>query len=379
MKARFFYAVATLSGTMIGAGLFALPYAIMKVGFWPGLAYMLVLSAATAVLMFAYLEVVLSTKGMHHQMVSYAGKYLGKGGKVAAAVAQVLGQYGSLLVYVIAAGEVLFFTVGRFLGGDERFYGLGFALFCTIAIYLGVSALKKLELGLLIFVIAAVFFIFFFGFGEISWSNLNIVNLSNIMIPFGVVLFAFGGISAITVMDDILAGDKKRLKSAVFMGTAIALIVYVVFVVTAIGIGGTAVTEDAVIGLSESLGPVVTVVGSVMLLLTIATSFFTLGFSLKEVFEHDLRLGRTMGLVLMVAVPLAIYFANIAGFVRVVGLTGALLVGVQGIIVFMMYLQVKRLRERRPECSFKFPKTLVYLIIVIFLIGVISEIVRLIV
>lgn len=377
MNVRFFYAVATLSGTIIGAGIFALPYVIAQVGFWIGIGYMFVLMIVSMILMFAYLEIVLSTKGLHHQLAGYARRYLGKGGETVAAIAQIVGQYGAILVFTTAAGEVLHILLGEYFGGRAIWYGIAFAIVCSIFIFIGVRMMKKIELALLVFVIVAVIFIFFYGLPHVETANLSGSNLGNIMVPFGVVLFAFSGVAAITVMDDILAGDKKKLKSAAFWGMIIPFLLYIVFVFTAMGVNGFDVTEDAIVGLSQSLGLPVLIIGSAMLLLTISTSFFTIGFSLKEVFQYDLKLGKVLGWVLMIGVPIILYVMDIGGFATLVGFSGAFLVGVQGLVIFTIFLKIKRKREKEPECSFKFPKPLIYILMAVFIFGVAAEIFRL--
>ena len=58
LKSRLFSSIAILIGTIIGAGIFGIPYAISKVGFGIGVIYLLVLGAVILVVTLAFGEVV---------------------------------------------------------------------------------------------------------------------------------------------------------------------------------------------------------------------------------------------------------------------------------------------------------------------------------
>lgn len=108
----FFNAIAVLIGTIIGAGIFSLPYVIVKIGFIPGLLYLIGLGFVVLILNLCYGEIVLRTK-KNHQLPGYAGIYLGKWGKLIAILATSIGFYGALLVYLIMAGDFLHSILGN--------------------------------------------------------------------------------------------------------------------------------------------------------------------------------------------------------------------------------------------------------------------------
>ncbi len=69
-------AIATLIGTIIGAGVLGLPYVISQAGFNLGLILILIIGLAVLYMNLFYGEVVLRTKTAH-QLAGYAEKYLG--------------------------------------------------------------------------------------------------------------------------------------------------------------------------------------------------------------------------------------------------------------------------------------------------------------
>ncbi|MAF20621.1 MAG: hypothetical protein CMI55_02985, partial [Parcubacteria group bacterium] len=80
MKRSFIYALSTLVGSIIGVGLYSLPYITARVGIWVMLFYFLVLSLVSILIGLIYGEVILRTKGLH-RLPGYAEKYLGLGAK----------------------------------------------------------------------------------------------------------------------------------------------------------------------------------------------------------------------------------------------------------------------------------------------------------
>ena len=93
-------AISTLSGTIIGVGLFSLPYITSKVGLWVMLAYFIGLGVIVIAVHRFFGEVVLKTEGQH-RLPGYAGIHLGKTGKTIAVVSTILGLFGALLAYLL--------------------------------------------------------------------------------------------------------------------------------------------------------------------------------------------------------------------------------------------------------------------------------------
>ena len=81
MKNKVFRAISALVGTVIGAGIFGIPYVVAKIGFLPGIFYLLTLGTLVLFLNLLYGEVILRTPG-DHQLTGYAEIYLGKFGKI---------------------------------------------------------------------------------------------------------------------------------------------------------------------------------------------------------------------------------------------------------------------------------------------------------
>ena len=99
---NFTLALSTLVGTIVGAGIFGIPFAMLKSGIVPGLFYLFLLGAIICLLHLFFGEVCLRTSGKH-RLVGYANIYLGKWGKTVATLT---------LLFVLVSGCTTTFDHG---------------------------------------------------------------------------------------------------------------------------------------------------------------------------------------------------------------------------------------------------------------------------
>ncbi|MCX6790774.1 MAG: hypothetical protein NTV62_01095, partial [Candidatus Gribaldobacteria bacterium] len=140
---KFILATASLVGTIIGAGVFAIPYMVSKSGILLSLFYFILLGVVVLLLHLFYGEIVLRTNGSH-QLVGYAKKYFGKPAKIFILVATIFGSVGTLLVYIILAGEFFKIIFPNFLSSFQG--AIIFWLILSVFVFLGMKSIAKLEL-----------------------------------------------------------------------------------------------------------------------------------------------------------------------------------------------------------------------------------------
>src|SRR3989344_1912617 len=125
---RLIYAVSILVGTIIGVGVFGIPFVFAKAGFLTGLFFLIGVWLLVTVLYLAYGEVVLRT-GTHHQLVGYANKYIGNRGKNFALLATFFGMCGGMLVYLIVIGVFWVNVLGFWLFFTPFIFSIFFFIF----------------------------------------------------------------------------------------------------------------------------------------------------------------------------------------------------------------------------------------------------------
>src|SRR3989338_4416708 len=131
MSKNYFLAVATLMGTIIGVGLFAMPFIINQSGVLPLFVYMIGLAVIQYFLHLLFAEVVLST-GDNHRLPGFVEKYANKKNKKFAFLVEVIGAYGSILAYIIIGGLFLHQLLNPYFGGSILLYST--ALFALVSL-----------------------------------------------------------------------------------------------------------------------------------------------------------------------------------------------------------------------------------------------------
>ncbi|MCX6786005.1 MAG: hypothetical protein NTZ18_04105 [Candidatus Komeilibacteria bacterium] len=359
-------AIAILVGTTVGAGVLGLPYAIYQAGFLTGMILLVVLFLAVLLVNLQFGEIVLSTAATH-QLTGYAEKYLGKRGKYFMFIVAIIGFYGALLIYIIGEGQAL----AALTGGNAVVYSLLFFLFTSLLVYLGLTVISEVEFLLTSLVLLVVAAIALFSWPHLNWNNFAQLNLSKILLPYGVIFFSFGGLSAIPQMKQVLRGREQQLKKNIIIGTSIPLVIYLLFAFVVIGVSGIKVTEVATVGLGAILGRPLLIFGNLFAIFTMATGFLTLGLALKSTYQFDFKFKPHLSWLLTMIVPLVLFLAGLHDFIKVMGTVGAVAGGLQGLMVCLIYLKLKKHRERMPEYRLTHSPLIFCLLSLLFLGGIV--------
>ncbi|MBD3310393.1 hypothetical protein GF351_04190 [Candidatus Woesearchaeota archaeon] len=374
-KKEVYMAVATLVGTVIGAGILGIPYVVAKAGLVTGIIDIVLIGLAVLCMNLFLGEVTLRTKG-NHQLTGYATIYLGRWGRRLAAFAMIFGIYGALIAYLIKEGE--FFQVLTGIG-SPIVWSLMFFVAVSMLIYRGLKAVGNSELYMVGFVLVVVLLISVLSFGWIDTENLTGFYPARLFVPYGVVLFAFLGSAAIPELREELVLHREKMKKAIMIGSIIPMLVYILFATVVVGVTGAEnITEEAIIGLGEVMGQNMLLFGTVFGMLTMATSFLALGLALKEMYMYDYHLKPFRSTLLTVMVPLLITIAiTLVGitnaFFRVIDITGVVSGGLTGILAVLMLWKSKKVCERKPEFSIKRHRMVGLILIMVFVFGMIYK------
>ncbi len=373
MSKNSFRAILALVGTTIGAGMFALPYVIAKVGLPLGLAYLLGLGFLTLIINLAYGEIILRTKG-DHQFPGYVQKYLGPKAKLLASFLLVLSLYGPMLAYLVKIGEFLALLFPKSITPQS-----GTLVFFTLAawtIFFGLKTISVVESYLtvgLIFLIALL--------GAVSLPKIELLNwianpsFAEFFLPYGVVLFALTGTAIIPEMEELLRNEPKKLRQSIVVGTFIPVLVYAIFVGAVVGVSGTLTSDDAIRGLVGNLPSWIISLGAFIGVLAMATPFLTIGYVLKEFFYRDFKINPHFSWALACLIPLILYLSGAISFITILSLTGAVAIGLQNAITMITYRLAQKQGEKKPAYSLNLSLATITIIVIIFLGGVVAEIV----
>jgi len=366
---NFWLAVFSLVGTTIGAGIFSLPYVFAKAGFFVGLAEFIFLVFIVLSIQQILGEITLRTKD-RKRLIGLASNYLGRRWRVLAAASVLLSGAGTLLIYMIFGGKFLSLITGQ----DVFWSSIAFFIFWFLAISARPKTFGKAEFRLSSLMIFIVILISLFNFRYINFNNFFGVDIKNMFLPYGVILFAMTGYTVIPKMEDLLGDKKYKLKKAIKYGTLIPAIVYLMFVFIILGVSGQLTSSDAVSGFSRALNSgFIMFLGAILGLLAVTEAALSFGVYFKETLWYDLKLNKKLAWALTGFIPLSLFFLGVRNVVPVIGIVGALFFGFQAIIILMIHKKAKN-SEIEPPYKIYLPDALYYIIGAVVFLGAVLEI-----
>ena len=364
----FIACISILIGTAIGAGILGIPYVVAKSGFLIGLSYIVLLGAIILLVNLYLGEIVLRTKGKH-QLGGYAEKYLGKTGKLFMSFAFIFGIYSAILAYLVGISESFsFLFYGNF--NYSILIGILFGIFMSYLLFRGLRALKTFEK----FGVSAIFILFIliaiFFSRKISFDNLMTINTGFLFLPFGVVLFALLSFSVIPEINLILKKDKILMKKILVTGTLITILFYILFTFIVVGFKGVETPEIATL----ALGPIFIVLG----IFTMFTSYLALGNALQDSFIYDFKYKKVKAWFFSALIPIFIFLlikmSKYFTFIKIISIGGVVSGGLMGILILLMTKKAKLLGDRKPEYSIFINWFIIVLLSLIFVFGILREV-----
>ncbi|MBU0646216.1 amino acid permease [Patescibacteria group bacterium] len=369
---KFLRAIGTLIGGMVGVGVFGLPYAFAQSGYIIGALVFVVLAALISILMMMYGELV-SRAHDHHRLVGHVKNYLGPRWGWVTAVTHTVGLWGAMLAYIIVGGHFLYLLFGSVFGGPEVVYSLIMAVAASALIYRGLKFVASLE----VFVISALIFLFLvviiLGLGHLRVDHLLSIHPGNIFVPYGVILFAFGGLGVIPEMKELLSRQPKRLPQALIIGLIVTGVLYLLFSFAVVGTTGPATTSMALTGLIPIFGSGFGLVAALLGSLTILSIFTILGIELLNMLKYDFRLEHRRAWAMAVVVPLLLFIMGLREFIDLISFIGSVFGATLGIIVVLAYEKMKQ-QAGRSYRGLNIPTPVSVVIIIIFVFGAFLEI-----
>ena len=333
-----------MAGLIIGAGVFALPYAFSQAGVFWGTVHLAASLFIVYLLHQWYGEVSFYTKGKH-RFVGYVEMYLGKKAKFFSMLTTIGAYYGSLLVYAIMGGIFLANFTSLFNGQTVFFLTLLFFAAGGLMALFKVSRIAEINFYLTVPIIGFIIYLLFFSFPHIKAENFfsagNLLFNKNWFLPYGVWLFSLTGFSAIPPTRDIFINlPVKNFKRVISISLFLAAIAYAIFIFSVLGTSGSLTTVDALSGIKNAMGAKVMAIGSIIGFLAVFTSFIALAVDMKSMFRYDYKIHRFPAWLLAVVPPVAfylyLYFKNVDSLVNILAIIGSVGMGILGIFIVLM-------------------------------------------
>lgn len=367
-------AVFMITGMTIGAGVLGIPYVVAQVGLLVGLAYILFLGIVMLCLNLMIGEIAVRTKDSY-QLPGLAGKYLGGWAKVLMSITIIFSGIGTLLAYLVGEGE----SLSGIFGGDPAWWTIIFWTVGSVLVWRGLQTVKVVEKVLSILVIGIILGLSLAFLPHVQVVNFGYTNWSKFFLPFGVILFALHAAPSIAEAHALLPDSQRHFRKALIVGTLIPIFVYIIFALAVVGVMGKETTEIATLGLGVKFGSWVRILANVFAVFAMGTGFMGLGIALKQTLVWDWKVSSFLATFLVILAPLTLFMAGFRSFVNILGVVGGLFLGVEAILMALMYWKAKKTGDL-PVDRYKLPVAglLTFLVLVVFTAATVVSIIKLI-
>ena len=373
MRKNYFQAIAVMVGYTIGVGMFGLPFLISKAGFLTFFIFIILLGSVQYLLHLIYANLIVVSDS-YHRLPGYAEIYLGKKGKIIVFIAKLIGNYGALIAYIIITGIFLNQLLSQYLGGNEFLYATLLFIIEAIIVLFGIKMIAKAELFMAILLLLVILFITIKGWPAIQLANYEIIDWKYFLLPYGAMLFAIDGGGSLPIVVKLLRRHKQSVKNVVRIGTALPVLVIIVFTLVIIGISGVGTTPDGLVGVKNVLDDGVIFFSLIFGVLTMITSFLLVAESIKETLWWDFKMNKYLAWFLAISVPYLLYIAGIKNLTNVISFAGAIAGGLSAIILIIIFRKLKKMPGKLVLFKQKPGKLVSYFLISLFAAGIIYEI-----
>ncbi len=336
-------ATLAMLGTIVGAGVFAIPSVFRQYGIGWGSALYWVVATLVLATHLLLSEVILQKNTFGKmRLPGMVSSVLGpRWGKIA--FLSHPGQtIGACLAYIILGGEFIYALGGAQFVSSILFWQVVFWAGGAATVLIGLHFVAKVESwltwGLILALGVSVFLfgkiadptLFFQMQGSWAWS------------PIGILVFSLFGLTIIPEIVEIAGGKREPAQRSIAWGSLGAALLMWLFGVTAYAAAPdiTASAPGYASVLSAETRWIIPVVG----FLAVATSFITLMEGMKRMLIADAKMHKNTAKVLALGAPLILLFTTQRNFLSTVSFVGGFFSALNGIFATVMAAKLKKIR-----------------------------------
>lgn len=292
-----------VAGTMIGAGMLAMPLTSAGIGLT---ATVFLLIGLWAVLTFTALLFVelYQTADSDAGIGTLAAQYFGQAGRIISTVVLIVFLYALIAAYVSGGGSLLMDLLPAMGDKDtmNKIAVLVFTIFFGCFIVIGTHSVDKINRVLFFVMIAAFILVLALMLPNIKFDNLMAMPIDNALIISASPVFftAFGFHGSIPSLNKYLDGNVKALRIAILVGSGITLFAYFLWQLSTHGLLSQneflqILREDATLNglvkatLEITQSPIIANAVKIFSTLALVTSFLGVALGLLECIEDLLK------------------------------------------------------------------------------------------
>ena len=331
-----------VAGTMIGAGMLAMPLTSAGIGLTATVCLLIGLWAVLTFTALLFVELY-QTADSDAGIGTLAAQYFGKAGRIISTAVLIVFLYALIAAYVSGGGSLLMDLLPAMGDKDtmNKIAVLVFTIFFGSFIVIGTHSVDKINRVLFFVMIAAFILVLALMLPNIKFDNLMAMPIDNALIISASPVFftAFGFHGSIPSLNKYLDGNVKSLRIAILVGSGITLFAYFLWQLSTHGLLSQneflqILREDATLNglvkatLEITQSPIIANAVKIFSTLALVTSFLGVALGLLECIEDllkqsfDIHAGR-ISLGLMTFIPpvlFSLFYPE--GFILALGYAG---------------------------------------------------------
>lgn len=363
-------ATLTMIGTIIGAGVFALPELFARVGLIPGTLLFLFVTGIVLATHVLYLEITLAVK-KRMRLVGYAKQELGVVGHWISIWTYTFHIIGANLAYLMLGGGFLAILFGQLLPSWTMFvWQAVFWAFGSLMVFGGLRFVAKIESAAVWLLIGAMFVVACITLQSFDVSRAAVADWPKFFFPFGAFLFALSGFTAINEVSELVGRRRVPSLTAVVGGTLIAALLSWLFGIgmAYAGGGGSRLPETLMSVLPMPAAWLIPLVG----FFAVITSFIMISEDMEACLHLDFALSRRTAWFVTILAPLAVLLTTQRDFIQTVGAVGAVFGGINGLLIAAIAGKMKQ----QKKISAPFMRTFAVVVATAYVLGIGYQLLR---
>lgn len=371
---RIIFPLAAYVGSMLGAGIYGLPYVMKQAGVALFIVYLVIVCLLVGLLYFLFADVAFRT-ARKERFLGYIGEYIGKRAEKIFLWINVIGGWGTGLSLMLVWGVFASELFAPIVSIDPLILSVAFFTATFPVIYIGSRSVERLDVIMLVFVAVLLVVLFGLGIGRVGPLNAQPVSSLGAFLPYGTLMFAFWGAGIIPEVVEQLRARPKKILIVLTSGLLAIACIYILFPLFVVSVSGDATTQEAIAGLGAKLGRGAIVLGSLIGMTTIWLSYTNTGWVSRNIMIIDFKMSRIWAMAITLVPSLALLLLGFHNFVIMMSIVGAVVVGLMGIMIFELYIKSHD-RAKAPRASLipRIPNGIIRLGSMLLIFGVVLEI-----
>jgi amino acid permease len=335
-------AVSLMVGAGVGAGIMAVPFLARQVGL-VGLAILLPIAWAASSLVHLMLAEVLFRTGKDLQIVELMRLYVLRGRVGHVVLWTIFGLLATAFVanlaaYISGAGEIVTDLTGLAPGLAQS------AVYLVSAgvVFFGLKAIGVAERFGALLLVGLVVAISLGALGVPFRPPIVGTGGPNVWLAlYSMVMYAYWTFYSVPQVVKGMGPDRQGAVRAVVLGLAINGGLTAVVALIALGVSNP-VTELAIIGVADAVGPWAGVTGSLFILLAFVTSYWSVSLALADIIRERVHVGERTAWVLATVPPQLLIYAGAWQYLDWLRLAAGATAVVVALITLPMYRRAQR-------------------------------------